>query len=58
LVLLLLLLLLLLRAVQVVVNTPSRSYTVAQLQQLMTDIGDQQAVSRHNSALGACSNSG
>jgi hypothetical protein len=32
-------------AVQVVVNTPSRSYSVAQLQQLMTDIGDQQAVS-------------
>jgi hypothetical protein len=32
-------------AAQVVAATPSRSYTVAQLQQLMADIGDQQAVS-------------
>jgi hypothetical protein len=31
------------------VQTPSRSYTVAQLQQLMVDIGDQQAVSSRSS---------
>jgi hypothetical protein len=43
-----------LRAVQVVVRTPSRSHTIAQLQQLMADIGYQQAVSRLSSVPGAC----